>query len=155
MTPLKGVRYWPILLQKSPRGSCRIRIRSTRIGTNGFLNLRCLFVLDLESILRAWMSKILLQQNRPDSEVAERPDDFRFLGYSGLVVLTASLSESDPLRSFWRLLNWRGSVLRVGQGTETVIVRALLGIAGASQYCDLNQCIASDTYGQWKVFNSS
>jgi hypothetical protein len=31
----------------------------------------------------------------PDSEVAERPDDFRLLGYSGLVVLTASLSESD------------------------------------------------------------
>jgi hypothetical protein len=27
--------------------------------------------------------------------VSERPDDFRFLGYSGLVVLTASLSESD------------------------------------------------------------
>jgi hypothetical protein len=28
--------------------------------------------------------------------VLECPDDFRFLGYSGLVVLTASLSESDP-----------------------------------------------------------
>src|SRR6266436_3324435 len=35
----------------------------------------------------------------PDSELAERPDDFRFLRYSGLVVLTASLSESDPLRT--------------------------------------------------------
>jgi hypothetical protein len=34
----------------------------------------------------------------PDSEVAERRDDFRFLGYSGLVVLAASLSESDPKR---------------------------------------------------------
>jgi hypothetical protein len=32
----------------------------------------------------------------PDSEVAECPDDFRFLGYSGLVVLMVSLSESDP-----------------------------------------------------------
>jgi hypothetical protein len=32
----------------------------------------------------------------PDAEVDECPDDFRFLGYSGLVVLTASLSESDP-----------------------------------------------------------
>jgi len=31
----------------------------------------------------------------PGSEVSERPGDFRFLGYSGLVVLTASLSESD------------------------------------------------------------
>jgi hypothetical protein len=33
----------------------------------------------------------------PDSEVAECADDFRFLGYSGLVVLTASLSESDTV----------------------------------------------------------
>jgi hypothetical protein len=32
----------------------------------------------------------------PDSEVAGCSADFRFLGYSGLVVLTASLSESDP-----------------------------------------------------------
>jgi hypothetical protein len=31
----------------------------------------------------------------PESEVAERPDDLRFLGCSGLVVLAASLSESD------------------------------------------------------------
>ena len=38
----------------------------------------------------------------PDSEVTERPDDFRFLGYSGLVVLTASLSESDPERKWLR-----------------------------------------------------
>ena len=30
------------------------------------------------------------------SEVAECAEDFRFLGYSGLVVLIASLSESDP-----------------------------------------------------------
>jgi hypothetical protein len=35
----------------------------------------------------------------PDSEVAERPDDVRFLWYSGLVVLTASLSVSDPIRT--------------------------------------------------------
>jgi hypothetical protein len=38
--------------------------------------------------------------NWPDSEVSERPDDFRFLGYSGLVVLTASLSKSDPEGTF-------------------------------------------------------
>jgi len=31
----------------------------------------------------------------PDSEGAERPDDFRFLGHSGFVVLTAILSEFD------------------------------------------------------------
>ena len=36
----------------------------------------------------------------PDSEVAECADDFRFLGYSGLVVLTARLSESDPIQPF-------------------------------------------------------
>jgi len=36
----------------------------------------------------------------PDSEVAECVYGFRFLGYSGLVVLTASLSESDPKRSW-------------------------------------------------------
>src|SRR3954447_16791570 len=83
MTPLKGVRYWPILLQKSPRGSCRIRIRNNRIGTNGFLNLRCLFVLDLESILRAGMSKILLQQNRPFSDVAQCPLLRRCAGLRG------------------------------------------------------------------------
>ena len=35
----------------------------------------------------------------PDSEMAQRPDGVRFLGHSGLVVLTASLSESDPLRT--------------------------------------------------------
>jgi|KBSMisStaDraftv2_1062788.scaffolds.fasta_scaffold408073_1 hypothetical protein len=34
----------------------------------------------------------------PDSEVAECAYDLRFLGYSGLVVLIASLSESDPER---------------------------------------------------------
>ena len=34
----------------------------------------------------------------PDSEVAECADDFRFLEYSGLVVLSASLSESDQFR---------------------------------------------------------
>jgi len=36
----------------------------------------------------------------PDPEVAASPDDFRYLGYSGLVVLTASLSKFDPTRKF-------------------------------------------------------
>ena len=36
----------------------------------------------------------------PDSEVAESPDDFRYQAYSGLVALTASLSESDPKPTF-------------------------------------------------------
>jgi len=38
--------------------------------------------------------------------VAERPDDFRFLEYSGLVVLTASLSESDP-KATWVVASGR------------------------------------------------
>ena len=44
---------------------------------------------------------------RPNSELTERPDDFRFLRYSEFVVLTASLSESDPeptsTRTDWML----------------------------------------------------
>jgi hypothetical protein len=36
----------------------------------------------------------------PASEVAERPGDCPLSGYSGLVVLIASLSESDPQRRF-------------------------------------------------------
>src|SRR5258708_39074713 len=31
------VRSWQIVLQKSPRRSCRIEIRNNRIGANGFL----------------------------------------------------------------------------------------------------------------------
>src|SRR5436305_14766556 len=54
----------PILLQKSPRRSCRIKIRNNRIGANGFLNQRCALTPDLESILRTQTGKILLQQNR-------------------------------------------------------------------------------------------
>src|SRR5437667_8183718 len=53
-----------ILLQKSPRRSCRIKIRNNRIGANGFLNQRCALTPDLESILRTQTGKILLQQNR-------------------------------------------------------------------------------------------
>src|SRR5947208_10666149 len=34
-------RVVKILLQKSPRRSCRIKIRNNRIGANGFLNQRC------------------------------------------------------------------------------------------------------------------
>src|SRR5438874_10237574 len=55
---------WQIVLQKSPRRSCRIKIRNNRIGANGFLNQRCALTPDLESILRTQTGKILLQQNR-------------------------------------------------------------------------------------------
>src|SRR5207249_10184003 len=56
-------RNYP-MLQKSPRRSCRIKIRNNRIGANGFLNQRCALTPDLESILRTQTGKILLQQNR-------------------------------------------------------------------------------------------
>src|SRR5436309_14727329 len=60
--------WGPILLQKSPRRSCRIKIRNNRIGANGFLNQRCALTPDLESILRTQMGKILLQQNLPQAD---------------------------------------------------------------------------------------
>src|SRR5438445_9929921 len=56
-------RNYP-MLQKSPRRSCRIKIRNNRIGANGFLNQRCALTPDLESILRTQTDKIVLQQNR-------------------------------------------------------------------------------------------
>src|SRR5437667_220279 len=44
---------------------CRIKICNNRIGANGFLNQRCALTPDLESILRAWTGKIVLQHNLP------------------------------------------------------------------------------------------
>src|SRR5438128_3511366 len=67
MSALRG-----ILLQKSPRRSCRIKIRNNRIGANGFLNQRCALTPDLESILRTQTGKILLQQNLPKAAVSTR-----------------------------------------------------------------------------------
>src|SRR5207248_10660240 len=64
-----GLRFLLILLQKSPRRSCRIKIRNNRIGANGFLNQRCALTPDLESILRTQTGKILLQQNLPKPDV--------------------------------------------------------------------------------------
>src|SRR5258708_22325257 len=66
-----------IVLQKSPRRSCRIKIRNNRIGTNGFLNQRCALTPDLESILRTQTGKILLQQNRHIPAVATAAKDGR------------------------------------------------------------------------------
>src|SRR5262249_23600682 len=57
-----------IVLQKSPRRSCGIEIRNNRIGANEFLNRCCAFTLDLESILRARMRKIVLQHNPSNSD---------------------------------------------------------------------------------------
>src|SRR5438552_3962655 len=59
-----------ILLQKSPRRSCRIKMRNNRIGVNGFLNQPCALIPDLESIMRARMRKIVLQHNLPIAAVS-------------------------------------------------------------------------------------
>src|SRR5713226_4940655 len=61
-------RNYP-MLQKSPWRSCRIRIGNNRIGANGFLNQRCALAPDLESILRARVSKIVFQQHRPFADM--------------------------------------------------------------------------------------
>src|SRR5262249_47505269 len=62
------VRFGPILLQKSPSEHCGIEICNNRIGAEAFLNRCCALVGVLESLLRAWMLKILLQQNRPKAD---------------------------------------------------------------------------------------
>ena len=66
---LRHVRFTPILLQKSPRESCRIETRYNRIETNGFLNQRCACAPDVESMLLAQMRKIFLQHYRPVSDI--------------------------------------------------------------------------------------
>src|SRR4029079_4623221 len=55
--------YRGIVLQKSPRRGCRIEIRNNRIEAIELLNQCCASAPDLESILRARMSKIVLQHN--------------------------------------------------------------------------------------------
>lgn len=47
------------------------------------------------SIAHEWTGEVLHDQGKLNEALAS-PDDFRFLEYSGLVVLTTSLSESDP-----------------------------------------------------------
>src|SRR5262249_45059624 len=74
------VRYWPILLQKSPSEHCGIEICNNRIGAEAFLNRCCALVGVLESLLRAWMLKILLQQNRPKADIARCNAHVRFWG---------------------------------------------------------------------------
>ncbi len=66
------VRSVPIVLQKSPRRGCRIKIRNNRIGAMGFLNQCCTLAPDLESILRARMRKIVLQHNLPTAAMPGR-----------------------------------------------------------------------------------
>src|SRR5207247_963476 len=73
--------WGPILLQKSPRRSCRIKIRNNRIGANGFLNQRCALTPDLESILRTQTDKIVLQQNLPLPDSCTTANDVKKLQY--------------------------------------------------------------------------
>src|SRR5262245_11846137 len=50
---LANVLFGSILLQKSTRLGLRAKMRNNRIGTDEFLNQRCVVVFDLESILLA------------------------------------------------------------------------------------------------------
>jgi hypothetical protein len=59
------------LLQKSPQTICRIKTRNNRSAANAFLNQRCAFAPNLEKIFRARMSKIVLQQYLPGTDVAQ------------------------------------------------------------------------------------
>src|SRR5437667_2143849 len=82
-----------ILLQKSPRRSCRIKIRNNRIGANGFLNQRCALTPDLESILRTQTGKILLQQNLQNAFAL--PANDRWVTYVGWIPAWAPLHRSN------------------------------------------------------------
>ena len=62
------VAFVQILLQKSPRRSCRIKIRNNRIGANGSLNQRRALGLILNQVLRARMSKNVFRQYRSKCE---------------------------------------------------------------------------------------
>jgi hypothetical protein len=77
-------RCVPILLQKSPRGRCRIEMRNNRIAVTGFLNHNCEFKPDPESMLLARTLKILLQHYLP------RPDMLVFLPISSRLNPTGS-----------------------------------------------------------------
>jgi len=57
-----NVLFGSILLQKSTRLGLRAKMRNNRIGTDEFLNQRCVVVFDLESILLAHTLKIVLQR---------------------------------------------------------------------------------------------
>jgi hypothetical protein len=57
----------PILLQKSPSRCCGIVIWNNRIGVSTLLNQRCVLALNIESMFRVEMLKILLQQYLPNS----------------------------------------------------------------------------------------
>ena len=78
MRQSRHVGLWQILLQKSPQSLCRIEMRNNRIEPKGFLNQYYALEPDLESILRAPMSKILLQHNRHQADVPEPPIYVRF-----------------------------------------------------------------------------
>src|SRR5262245_17029626 len=63
------VRLVPLVLQKSPRRLCEIEFCNNRIGASVLLNHCCSFVLDLESMFRNQMPKILLQHNLPKPDL--------------------------------------------------------------------------------------
>src|SRR5262249_47999401 len=77
------VRFWQIVLQKSPSRLCEIEICNNRIGASVLLNRCCSFVPDLESMFRDQMQKILLQHNRHKADMRVVALDVRLRGQSG------------------------------------------------------------------------
>ena len=68
------VSYWPILLQKSPAPRPIVKTGNIRIRRVGFLNQNSLFGLDLEKVFCGPVPKIVLQQNRPNSDMGQPPN---------------------------------------------------------------------------------
>jgi hypothetical protein len=68
------VRFWQILLQKSPSRLREIDIFNDRIGARAPLNRCCAFAPDLESMSRDKMLKMFLQQYRHIPGVSPRVD---------------------------------------------------------------------------------
>src|SRR5437899_2507008 len=90
-----------MLSKKSPQTSCRIRIRNDRIAPTGFLNQRCAFAPDFESMLRARIAKIAFRQHRPLASISSRRPTSDVRRTSGRILLNESLSAFDPLLSSW------------------------------------------------------
>src|SRR5207249_9813413 len=83
------------VFQQSPR----IKIRNNRIGANGFLNQRCAFTPDLESILHARTGKIVLQQNLPKATAVVRRNELASCTDCAANVIAARLQNKNIQQS--------------------------------------------------------
>src|SRR5437016_11189098 len=101
----------PIVLQKSSLRGCRIKICNNRIGANGFLNQRCALTPDLESILRAWTGKIVLQHNRHEAADRGSATSRQILRIEQTCHGRRGTAESDPNRTWIALAISRLAVI--------------------------------------------